>query len=454
MKKNTLVDIDIKESEYPNMSIGEYDGKTIKFKGGIKGQNVSVRIQRKKGDYYQAKLIEINEKSKLENNKTCPMFDVCGGCKYQSLNYESELIYKLDQLKKLYRENGLDEGLLSINRAPSSKAYRNKMEYTFGDEYKDGPLTLGLHKRNRFYEIVNTEGCNIVHEDFEKIRLRAMEFFQENEIDFYHKKRQKGFLKFMVVRKSITHGDLLINLVTTSEDVMTYGLWSKFVEALVDLDTEGRTVSIFHTISDSLADAIVPDYTELIWGREYIVETINDLDFRIGPFSFFQPNPLGAENLYKKALEYAGDIENKTVYDLYCGTGTISQIFAKKAKKVIGVEIVEEAVNKAMENAKINELDNVEFICNDVMLEIGNLEKNADILVLDPPREGIHPKAIDSIVGIKAPIVVYISCNPKTLVRDLQIFKEAGYEIEKSTAYDQFPRTAHVEAVTRLVKVK
>lgn len=453
MRKSNYFDVVVEGAEYPNFGTATYKDRKVKFKGAIIGQKVSLMAQRKRQDSIKAKLLEVLEPSPLETEEGCPQTGICGGCTYQKLTYDSELAYKKDLMKKLYSPLGLDLEKLVINPSPNLAFYRNKMEYTFGDEYKDGPITLGLHRKNRFYEIVNTVGCNIVNPDYEAIRLATMEFFHDKGFKAYHKKKEEGALKFFIIRHAFDTNEIMVNLVSKEDPSITKDLLLELKDHLLKLDLGGKIVSFYHTISNSTADAVKPDEIRHIYGQEYINERINGLSFRISPFSFFQPNPLGAENLYNKALEFAGDIDNKVVYDLYCGTGTISQIFAKKAKKVIGVEIVEEAVEKARENAKINNLNNTDFRANDVLLEIENLTDKPDVLVLDPPREGIHPKAIDHILNMKADTVVYISCNPKTHVRDLGEFQEAGYEIKKLEIFDQFPRTTHVESVALLSKL-
>lgn len=446
---NKLLTCKITHAEYPNISLVKEDGTTIRFKDGLIGQTVRVKKGRTKDGITHAKYYDLVERSPLETLPGCPRVDECGGCRYQRLDYIQELNYKLDTLRKLYENLDYDKYLLFINPAPSPVAYRNKMEYTFGDEIKDGPLTLGLHKKGRFYEIIDNFGCNIVSEEFETIRQEVMFFFDSRGMRPYHKMTQTGALKFLVVRQSFETGEVMVNLVTKEDPEISAELLEEFVAELVQIE---GIKSIFHTISNSTADAIVPEKITKLYGQDYITENLLGLDFRISPFSFFQPNPIGAEKLFEKALEYAGEIDDKLVYDLYCGTGTISQIFAKKARQVIGVEIVEEAVQKAMENAALNNLSNCKFIAGDVLEHIASLTERPDVLVLDPPREGIHPKALDQIIDMGANRVVYISCNPKTQVRDLEIFTSKGYKIEKIEFFDQFPRTGHIECVCRLEK--
>lgn len=446
MSKNNYIEVEITGAKYPNISTASYNDKKVQFKGGIIGQKVALKTLRQKKDSIKAKLQEVLESSYLETIEGCPQTGVCGGCTYQKLTYEDELNYKRNLINDLF-SNLQDQTIPHINASPEIYAYRNKMEYTFGDEFKDGPITLGLHRKNRFYEIVNTIGCNIINSDFEMIRQFTMQFFYNHGFKSYHKIKNEGALKFFIIRYSFATKEIMINLVTKEDKTISEELLAEFVEEAQKLKLEGEIVSAFHTISNSTADAVVPEQIRHIYGQDHITEKINGLQFNISPFSFFQPNPMGAQKLYNKALEFAGDIEDKLVYDLYCGTGTISQIFAKKARKVIGVELIEEAVEKAKENAALNNIQNCEFIANDVLLEIENLTQTPDILVLDPPREGIHPKAIGKILDLETRTVVYISCNPKTMARDLEEFIDRGYKIVQIEVFDQFPRTAHVETV-------
>ena len=452
MSNKKYIEVEITDAKYPNISLAEHEGRTLEFKGGLIGQKVGVKASKKKDKFIRAKLAEFIEESPLETEEGCPRVDVCGGCRYQRLTYARELDYKLESLRKLYKEIDIDKYQLFINPSPIIEGYRNKMEYTFGDEIIDGPLTLGLHRKNRFYEIVDIYGCNIVNQDFESIRQEVMFFFDNKGMKAYHKTQNTGALKFLILRYSFSTKEIMVNLVTREDESIDKYLLEEFVDTLLALPIDGKITSIYHTISNSSADAVVPEVITNIYGNEYINEEVNGLKFKISPFSFFQPNPTAAEKIYEKALEFAGNINDKVVYDLYSGTGTISQIFAKKAKKVIGVEIVEEAVEKAKESAQINGLTNCEFIANNVLAEIENLTEKPDLVVLDPPREGVHPTALEKILAMEADKIVYISCNPKTQVRDLKVMTSKGYKVEKLEFFDQFPRTAHVEALVLMTR--
>ena len=277
-----------------------------------------------------------------------------------------------------------------------------------------------------------------------------MEYFRELNTPFYNKRKHEGILRHLVIRKALSTGEILVNLVTTSQGTIDT---DSFVKELLGIeDLEGKITGILHTINDGLGDVVKADELSLLYGKDYITEEILGLKFEISPFSFFQTNTFGAERLYSIAREFAGDIDDKVVFDLYSGTGTIAQIMASVAKKVVAIEIVEEAVEKAKENAKSNGLDNIEFIAGDVLKEVENLKEKPDIVIIDPPRDGIHPKAINKIIDFDPDTFVYVSCNPVTLVRDLKVFIERGYRVEKVKLMDMFPRTPHVECVVLITR--
>ncbi len=451
VKKNELIEFVIDEVEFPNKGKGTYDGVEIRVKGGIKGQRVSARVSRKRKGYVEAKIVDIVERSPLEKNLALVDMDESGSCTYASLLYEDELDLKKEQVLALFKKAGFEDiNFLGIEGSPVVEGYRNKMEYTFGDEEKDGPLILGLHKKGQFYSIVDSDGCNLVDSDFTSIRKRVMNYFRDLATPFYHKKSHEGFLRHLVVRKALSTGEILVNLVTSSQGELDK---EGFVNMLLGISNlEGKIVGILHTTNDSLSDVVQADRLDLLYGRDYIIEEILGLKFNISPFSFFQTNTFGAERLYSIVREFAGDIDDKVVFDLYSGTGTIAQIMAPVVKRVIGIEIVEEAVDKARENAKLNKLDNVEFIAGDVLKAVDELKEKPDLIVIDPPRDGIHPKAINKIIDFNPATFVYVSCNPVTLVRDLKVFTERGYRIEKVKLMDMFPRTPHVETVVLIEK--
>lgn len=450
-RKKKIVEFEIIDTIFPNKSIGKYEDKIIICKGGIKGQKVRVALGRKKGDYIEGKILEVLEKSPIETEIGCPHHLACGGCTYQSLTYDRELELKENKILALFEREGIKEfNYLGIERSPNIEGYRNKMEYTFGDEEKDGPLSLGLHRKGRFYEVVEVTQCNIVDRDFTIILKEVLNYFKEKGIHHYNKQNHIGVLRHLVVRKALTTGEIIINLVTSSQGEIDT---DEFKNRLINCEEiEGNIVGIFYTKNDSLSDAIKVDELSLIYGRGYVIEKILGLKFKISPFSFFQTNTFGAEKLYSIVRDFVGNEKNNIVYDLYSGTGTIAQILSPLCEKVIGIEIIEDAVENARENAKLNGLDNVEFIAGDVLKEVDNLKETPDLIIIDPPRDGIHPKAIDKIIDFNPKNFVYVSCNPITLVRDLKVFMEMGYKIDKVKCMDMFPRTVHCEVVTLLVR--
>lgn len=442
--KNTIEFI-IDEVNFPNKGTAAFNGETVKFKGGIKGQRVSAKIGRRKKGNLKVKLNEVLENSPLETEVGCPHFGACGGCSYQKLSYEREIEYKLNQVQRLFDSEDIGVEIEGIEQSPIVNGYRNKMEYTFGDEVKDGPLVLGMHMRGRFYEVVNVDECNIADKDFTIIRETVRGYFEGKNTPHFNKRSHKGVLRHLVIRKSTSTGEILINIVTTSQENWDI---EGFVNTLLNIGSlNGKIAGILHSINDGLGDIVKADKLDVLYGKDFIIEEILGLKFKVSPFSFFQTNTLGAEKLYSIAREFAGDIDDKVVFDLYSGTGTIAQIMAPVAKKVIGIEIVEEAVEKARENAKLNNIGNVEFIAGDVLQAVDNLRERPDLIVIDPPRDGIHPKAINKIIDFSPETFVYVSCNPVTLARDLKVFKEKGYKIKRVKLMDMFPRTVHVECI-------
>lgn len=448
VKKNDVVEVVIDEVIFPNKGKGKCDDTNVIVKNTVVGQKVLARINKKRKSSVEGRLLEILEKAPNEIEPKCPHFEFCGGCTYQQLTHDDELKLKEEQVLKLFKDANIkDFEYLGIEPSPKLEGYRNKCEFSFGDEEKGGELALGMRKRMSHYEVVTLTDCNIIDNDFIKIINCVLNFFKERNVTFYHKMRHEGVLRHLVVRKSEAYGEILINLVTSSE--YTFNT-EEFKNELLSLSYEGSICGILHTINDGLADVVKSDLTNILYGRDYFMEKLFDLDFKVSTFSFFQTNSKGAEKLYSIVHDFAGDAENKVVFDLYCGTGTIGQIMSEKSKKVIGIEIVEEAVVAANENTKLNNITNCEFIAGDILKKVDELNDKPDIIIVDPPRDGIHPKAIGKIIDFGAPEIVYVSCKPTSLVRDLQIFEESGYKTKKVKLMDMFPRTVHVETVCLL----
>ncbi len=509
MKKGQMAEGIITEYTFPNKgSMVFYDeqdirgqGSRITVKGALPGQRIRCRITKKRNNRAEGKLLEVIEKGHLEDAvPSCPHFvdGACGGCTYQTMSYSNQLKLKEDLVRGLIDSVTTDYVWEGIQGSPVTEGYRNKMEFSFGDEYKGGPLALGLHKKGSFHDIVNVTDCSIVTRDVNEIVKFTREFYSRRQVPFYHKMTHEGVLRHLVVRQSAKSGELLVNLVATTQGVKPdsgegdfnfqtrkpdfserdFNFQKKksdfsegdiifqnkdaesenadaldleaYKNGLLSLPLEGKIVGILFTKNDSLSDAVQCDEMQILYGQDYFIEEVLGLRFKITPFSFFQTNTLSAEVLYQTVRSYVGEIADATVFDLYSGTGTIAQLMAPVAKRVIGVEIVEEAVISARENALANGLSNCEFIAGDVLKVLDTIEEKPDMIVLDPPRDGIHPKALRKIIDYGVERLVYVSCKPTSLVRDLEIFLGNGYRLEKACAVDQFVGTVHVESIVLL----
>ena len=411
----------------------------------------------------------------------CPHDEFCGGCIYQGLEYRKQLEIKEGEVHSLFSKEGILPDVFDrIEGCPEEciYEYRNKMEFTFGDMVKDGPLCLGMHQRGRFMSIVTVDQCGLVDEDFNKILSYTLSFCIEKGYKKYHKKNHTGLLRNLIIRQGKRTKELLVNIVTSTDTEFDRNGWA---EGLKDLRLKNEIVGIMQTLNDNKADAVICDELILIDGRDYYYEEILGLRFQVHEFAFFQTNVEAIERLYRDAIGLIDDLEGKEVFDLYCGTGTISQVMALRAKHVLGVEIVPESVESAIENAKLNNLSNCDFVCGDVfqVLEKADLkpekinpkadninpeskktdfrlEKRGlkpDVIVVDPPRVGMSTDAVNKIASYGVKQIVYISCNPKTLVKNLVQFESLGYEIKYVKPYDNFPFTRHVEVVVLLSKL-
>lgn len=437
------LELTVQEQEYPNLAFAFYEGNKYVVKNEIVGRKLRIRTKRKKHGDYICDSIERLERSPLETRKPCSVDEYCGGCLYQTIRYDDELKIKKDIVRKLYSQV-YDADEIVFHPSQEVEGYRNKMEYTFsdmGDEART--LSLGLHKKKRFYEVVETDDCNIVCSDFTVIRKAVLNYFKAKGLIYYHKKLHEGVLRHLVIRKAHFTKEVLINLVTTSD----YEVEDDFVDMLLSLKLDGEIKSIYHTKNDSLSDVVQADELKLVYGKEDIDEELLGLKFKVGPFSFFQTNSRAAERMYERVQELLDEEGIDVLFDLYSGTGTIAQVLAKKAKRVYSIEIVEEASTKAVESCKTNGIDNVVVLNGDVLKVIDEVEERPDAIVIDPPREGVHPKALAKLVAYNADKVIYVSCNPKTHVNDIKAFVNAGYSVDRVEIFDNFPRTVHVETI-------
>lgn len=447
MKKRDILEAVVEKMEFGGIGITTIEGKKVNFKGGITGQKVKLLIKKIRKNNIEAKILSVLEKSPLETSRTCPHFGVCGGCSMLSVPYEKQLEIKKEQLNDLFANSGHDEVKdIKVLASPSEYEYKNKMEFTFGDMEKGGELALGMHVKNSPMSIIHVHSCIIVDEDYRKILNSTVEYFREQELPHYRVMPHEGYLRHLVVRKGKNTGDILVNIVTTSQidfDMTGYR------DMITGLQLDGKISGVLHTINDSLSDAVIPEKVITLYGNDFFFDKILGKTFKIYPFAFFQTNTNGAEVLYSCVKDMIGESKD-TIFDLYSGTGTIGITVSDKAKKVIGIEIVEEAVTAAHENMKINDITNCEFIAGDVTAEVSKLTDSPELILLDPPRAGIHPKAMGDIISFNAKEIIYISCNPKALMLDLKTLKAAGYQIKEAVGVDMFPNTPHVETVVLL----
>ena len=460
MKKGQMTTGYVEYVDFPNKAVVRTEeGDKVVVKNAIPGQKVSLRVTKVRKGKAEGNLHEVLERSPLEVEAKCPHAQDCGGCTYQTLPYEAQLQMKENQVRKLIMDAvGFD--FHGIKGSPLQYEYRNKMEFSFGDAYKGGPLALGQHKRGSFYDILTVTQCQIVDEDFRKILEATVNFFGAKEMTFFHRLTHEGYLRHLLVRKAVKTQEILVDLVTTTQlfDMtpdQEEAMLLEWKDLLVGLEFKGELKGVLHTKNDSLADVVRNDGTDLLFGQDYFYEELLGLTFKISPFSFFQTNSLGAEVLYETAREFilADDpnaLKDKVVYDLYSGTGTIAQMLAPVAKEVVGVEIIEEAVEAAKENAALNGLTNCSFLAGDVLKVLDTIEEKPDYIVLDPPRDGLHPKALEKIAGYNVPKFIYISCKPTSLARDLVLFRKHGYEVERVCCVDMFPNTVHCETIALL----
>lgn len=483
MKKGQQVEGVVTRVDFPNKGIVQTDdGDLITVKNVLEGQRILCVIKKTRKGKAEGRLLEVVKKSPLEMDvPACKHFDQCGGCSYQTLPYEEQVALKGRQIKRLLEpvlpDNSFDDLFEGVIPSPNQFAYRNKMEFSFGDAYFNGPLSLGMHKRGSFYDIVTVDGCQIIDEDMRCVLMETLAYFQERGANYYHKMRHEGYLRHLLVRKAAKTGEILVDLVTSADarflqkdatepatEVQADALealesellqgWSK---RLQEVSYDGKLTGVLHTRNDRPADVVENQGTRVLFGQAYFYEELLGLRFRITPFSFFQTNSLGAEKLYETARDFitaenADILEGKTVYDLYSGTGTIAQILAPVSGHVIGVEIVEEAVEAAKKNALENGLTNCDFIAGDVLKVIDEIEEKPDYIVLDPPRDGIHPKALDKIIAYGVESMIYISCKPTSLARDLEVLQASGYQVKRICCCDMFAGTPHVETVVLLSK--
>jgi len=454
--KNDVIDLKIDDIGNEGEGIGHYDGYAVFVNNALPGDKIRALIMKVKKNYAFAKLLEIVNPSNLRVEPKCSISARCGGCNLQHMSYEGQLEYKENKVKNcLVRIGGYDEAYVNSIHEPiigmtNPFNYRNKAQFPV-QQTPDGQIAMGFYA-GRTHRIIPTDNCNIQMDESNHIAKLVRMWMTEHNISAYDETSHTGLIRHVLTRIGKSTGQIMVCLVVTSKKV-------PHTDSLVDilLKETGMTCICLNINSEKtnriLGDKIIP-----LYGQPYIEDNIGDLCYRISPLSFYQVNPEQTVKLYNTALEYANLTGNEVVWDLYCGIGTISLFLAKKAKQVLGVEIVPEAINDAKVNAQLNGITNATFLtgaAETVAAQVAADElykdiANPDVIVVDPPRKGCDSKLLETIVNVKPDKVVYVSCDPATLARDVKVLRENGYEMKKWRACDMFGMTGHVETCVLL----
>lgn len=449
LKKNDEIRLDITTLTSQGSGLGRFKDMAVFVEGAAPGDELLVHIIKVKKNYAVGKIKKIVKPSKCRVDSDCVYDSRCGGCAYRHISYEQELkIKKQTVTDALQRIGGLSieaEEILSIK---DPKHYRNKAQIPVGLS-EDGNIQIGFYSK-RTHRIIDSDCCLLQREDFHAVIPLIRKYIAENPVTIYDEKTGKGLLRHIYLRQAKKTKEMMVCLVINGDDIPRK---ERLIELLL---SSGMSIkSVVLNINKKDTNVILGDECKTIWGSDFIEDVLCGLTFRISPLSFYQVNPEGTELLYNKAKEYAGLTGNEVLLDLYCGAGTIGLTMADKAKSLIGVEIIPQAIENAKENARLNSIENARFICDDATGAAKTLYDEGirpHIVVLDPPRKGCSVEVIKTVSDMHPDRVVYVSCDPATLARDLKVFAELGYETKKATAVDMFPRTTHVETVVQLVR--
>ncbi|MDM0674228.1 23S rRNA (uracil(1939)-C(5))-methyltransferase RlmD [Clostridium perfringens] len=453
VEKNKEYIFDIISQGYEGEGIAKIDNKyPIFIEGALKGEKVKVRIVKVNKNFAYGKLMEVLEASEERVNPSCAIYKRCGGCKLQHASYKAQLDFKWDRVKDCVSKIGkLDPSIVKYPLGMEEPwRYRNKVQLPIG--LINGEVKIGFFAP-RSHDIIDMESCLIQDEIGDKVVKLTREWIEKFNIRPYNvdgEYDEKGIVRHIMIRRGFTTNEVMVVLVTNGEKL-------PHKEEFVDLMVKNipGIKSIIQNINSKKTNVILGLESKTLWGEDTISDYIGDFRFNISPLSFFQVNPIQTEVLYGKALEYANLTGNEEVFDAYCGTGTITLFLSQRAKKVYGVEIIPQAIDNAWINAKENKVENVEFFVGEsevVIPDLINKGVKADVVVVDPPRKGCDKKLLDAITNINAKKIVYVSCDPSTLGRDLAILEENGYKTLEVQPVDMFPNTSHVENVAKLIK--
>jgi len=458
LRKEDIIELWVDRMAFGGQGVARMDGLVIFVKGAVPGDRVLARIIKKKKDYAEADLIEILDPSQDRVKAPCPYNGFCGGCNYQHLDYSSQLRFKKEHVRDSMQRIGSVPDVLIHDVIPSDSVfgYRNKMEFSFSDrrwlmpgEFVKGKpaddFGLGLHVPGVFYKVIDMEGCLLQADTGNSILRAVKDYARTSSLPVYGLKTHEGFWRFLTLRRSAAHDEWLVNIVTSQE----------IKEALMPLADRlnrafGNIRTIVNNITSKKAAISFGEKEVILSGPGHIRDRIGGYDFQVSANSFFQTNTSGAGRLYEKVVEYAGLSGKETVLDLYSGTGTIPIFLSAMAREIIGIEIVESAVSDAERNCRENRVDNCSFMLGDIRKRLDDLRQKPDVIVIDPPRAGMHRDVTEKIMGMGVKTIVYVSCNPATMARDISTLLEK-YELAEIQPVDMFPHTYHIESVAKLV---
>lgn len=451
LKKNDDIRLEITTLTNQGSGLGRYNDEVVFVDSSVPGDTLDVHIIKVSKNYAIGKINKVIKPSENRIVSDCDVSTRCGGCAYRHMTYEAELQEKKkyvgDVLQRIGSVTAEPEEILSIEKP---QAYRNKALIPVGLDEK-GNVVTGFYSR-KSHRIIDCDNCRLQMEEFSPIIKAVKRYILENPVTIYDEKTHKGLIRHIYLRRGRNTGDIMVCLVINGDNIPSK-------QKLIDLlsETDRNIKSIVLNINREKTNVVLGSKTVTIWGEDTIEDILCGLRFRISPLSFYQVNPEGTELLYKRARDYAELKEGEILLDMYCGAGTIGLSMADKAKQIIGVEIIPEAIENAKENAKLNGIENTRFICDDASGAAKALLSEGikpDVVVLDPPRKGCSKDVIDAVAGMNPQRIVYVSCDAASLARDCAIFREVGYEVTKVTAVDMFPRTVHVETVVLLSEIK
>ncbi len=459
VKKGDVIELTIEKMAIGGFGIARLDRYVIFVKGAVAGDKVKARIYKKKKDYAEAKVLEVITPSINRVEAKCMYFNHCGGCQWQHIKYEAQLDYKHMLVEETISKLGKfhDVPVLETIPSPEIFGYRNKMEFTFSnkpwvipytEQSQKPPFALGLHIPGSFDRVIDIKSCLLQPSKGNEILDVVRQYVRKTEIPVYDMKNHTGFWRFLTLRNSKAFGDWMVNIITSDEAQQVI---APLAEEICKKVSGIKTV--LNNISKKKAAVAIGDKEVIMYGEGYIEDKIGDFVFRISANSFFQTNPKGAEKLYDKVKEYAELSGTEEILDLYSGTGTIPIFLSKQAKRIIGIEINEDAVKDARKNCELNGIDNCVFIVGDIRETLSEVDSKIkpDVVIADPPRPGIHKDVLKGIIEMGAKRLIYVSCNPATMARDLSILSQS-YEIKEIQPVDMFPHTHHIEIVAKCVK--